>query len=270
MDRPSKITFTGLIWIILVTGLFAALMGTIKIRSKEKALRAECASNLHQIGLALLQYANEHGGAFPAGPGVVKSTKDAPGVAPPGSGEESLGVLYDVYVPVIYIFRCPEAPEPRDSARHARPAVGGRNPSFREYDFCSYAYDPRHNADHPANVAIVGDRGGERGVNSPNHKRDDPKSDGQSVLYVDGHAKWKTITNCGYDGDEIYVRNDELADPRKDTWLINGGDATWSVRTRRRRTIALLLALAAAIVLPPVIYLVVRNRRRRKAAPEEK
>jgi len=164
-----------------------------------------------------VQYSNDWDGLFPAVPGVVKSASTTQGVAPQGSGEESLGILFDVYIPDADIFRCPSAP-PRD--RKYGPASGfesgARNPSFRRYDLTSYAYDPRHHSAHKPGGALAADSGGGDGVNSPNHH-----GRGQNGLYLDGHVKWMTRTDVGYADDEIYVRNNNLADPRTDSWVIN-------------------------------------------------
>jgi len=272
MDRPARITFAGLVWIILTTGLLATLLAAVQKGSvRERSYRAECAGNLHHITLALVQYSFDHDGDFPAVPGVRTATKNSPGIAPPTSGAESLGLLASLegrspykYIPELKVFWCPSA-APGDLPSLARPASGGRNPSFRAHAHCSYAYDPRHTADHKPDVALVADRGGGKGVNSPNHQ-----GDGQNILYFDGHVKWMTSTNCGYGNDEIYVRNDGLADPREDSWLTNSKSAAaaeWRARTeraRKRRFLALIITTVAVAVLPPVIFLIARGLRRRR------
>jgi len=265
MDRPAKITFAGLVWIILTMGLLVTLLAAVQKGSvRERSYRAECAGNLHHITLALVQYSFDHDGDFPAVPGVRTATKNSPGLAPPGSGEESLGLLFGEYIPdfALSFFWCWSSPP---TVTTAEPASGGRNPSFRNNDTCSFAYDPRHTADHKPDVALVADRGGGKGVNSPNHQ-----GDGQNILYFDGHVKWMTSTNCGYGNDEIYVRNDGLADPREDSWLTNSKSAAaaeWRARTeraRKRRFLALIITTVAVAVLPPVIFLIARGLRRRR------
>ncbi len=280
MDRPARITFAGLVWVILTTGLLATLLGAVlKGGVRERARRSGCASSLHHLTLAMVQYTNDWDGLFPAVPGVRPATKNSPGLAPPGSGEESLGLLFDVYIPEIRCFWCPSAP-PGEADRigyypySSSPAAsGGRSPFFREHDLPSFAYDPRpHAADKPGG-ALVADRGGGKGVNSPNHQ-----FDGQNVLFLDGHVKWETQTDCGYGGarwgggpggDEIYVRNDELANPREDTWLTNSKgpspeEALRVWKARRRRIFSLLIVTIAAAVLPPAVFLIARGVRRRR------
>jgi len=276
--RNPTLTFAGVIALLFAAAVLVVLLLPILSHIHPRALRAQCASNLHSLSLALIQYAMDYNHEFPAAPGVIKSTKDTPGIAPKGSGEESYGLLYDRYVPDANVFRCPTT-TPRDPAELARPASGGRNlvlrnPSFRKNDLTSYAYDPRHTYEHEPGVAIVADRGGGAGINSPNHD-----GDGQNVLYVDGHVKWRANTNCGYGsdggesrgGDEIYVRNDALRDKTHDSWLINSKgrtpeEAARAERARRRWTIALTVAaavLGAAFLSFAALALARRLRRRR-------
>jgi len=205
-----KVTLVEVIAIVILALVLIGLMIPAVTCSREPARRAECTDHLRQIGMALAQYARDHGGDFPATPDVVKSMANVPGSAPAGSGRESLGLLYDFYVPDIRVFWCPSEPP---AMLTAEPASGGRNLFFRDNDTCSYAYDPRHYSGNKPGIALVADKGGGKGINSPNHY------DGQIVLYLDGRARWETSTDCGYDDDEIYVRNN-YADPRDDSCLI--------------------------------------------------
>jgi len=278
MNESGRVSFAEVVMLVLATGVLAALFLPVFARGRNGDYwRSRCANNLHQLTLAFVQYANDWSGDLPAVPGVVKSTADAPGEAPEDSGEESLGLLFDVYNPEIKVFWCPSEP-PRDDPDLARPAAGGRNPSFREHDLTSYAYDPRHREDHKPGVALVADRGGGAGVNSPNLG-----GYGQNVLYLDGSVKWRTETDCGYDGDEIYVRNDELADKRCDSWLTNSrpelteptpeelaaASEGWrrreKIRSEERAMKYKVLAVAAAVVLLPTALVVAVAFRRRRA-----
>ena len=65
MNRDNKIRRTGftLIELLVVIGiiaLLAALLFPVLARTREKARQASCASNLKQIGLAILQYAQDN------------------------------------------------------------------------------------------------------------------------------------------------------------------------------------------------------------------
>jgi type II secretory pathway pseudopilin PulG len=58
-------------WLLRVVVTIALIAGGISVllpslcRSSETANKARCASNLHQIGLAISMYADNHGGRYP-------------------------------------------------------------------------------------------------------------------------------------------------------------------------------------------------------------
>jgi prepilin-type processing-associated H-X9-DG protein len=59
--------------------------------------------------------------------------------------------------------------------------------------------------------------------NSPNHG-----GDGQNVLYLDGHAEWRTSRNAGINGDDIFVNwdNQVLAGKSREDTVLGSGDAS--------------------------------------------
>ncbi len=77
-DRPgtgSRPAFTliELLVVIAVISLLAALLFPVFASAREKARQTQCASNLHQIGLAVTMYAQDNDDRFPLGgdPGDV-------------------------------------------------------------------------------------------------------------------------------------------------------------------------------------------------------
>jgi len=60
---PNWLLRTGVTAVIIVGGI-AVLLPSL-CQPRETANRAKCASNLHQIGLAISLYAGEHGGQYP-------------------------------------------------------------------------------------------------------------------------------------------------------------------------------------------------------------
>jgi len=66
-SRPRNGTFTliELLVVIAIVSVLASLLAPALNNAKEQARRIKCMSNLHQIGVALHNYANDNGGFFP-------------------------------------------------------------------------------------------------------------------------------------------------------------------------------------------------------------
>ena len=137
-----------------------------------------------------------------------------------------MGLLYDTYVPDAKVFRCPTTPP---GAQASLAAVGGNgtgSASFAANDLTSYGYDPRHLNTHQPAVALVSDKadptsavGTAVDVNSANHD-----SDGQNVLYADGHSEWEAGTDVGFNegsgGDQIFTDDTAAtSDNRHDSFI---------------------------------------------------
>lgn len=66
--KARAFTLVELLVVIAVVAILAALLLLVTSKAKESARRAFCASNLRQIVLATLVYADEHDDTFPAQP----------------------------------------------------------------------------------------------------------------------------------------------------------------------------------------------------------
>ncbi len=65
--RPSAFTLIELLVVVAVISVLAGLLFPVFARAREKARQAACASNLRQIGLAVMMYAQDNDDRFPYG-----------------------------------------------------------------------------------------------------------------------------------------------------------------------------------------------------------
>jgi prepilin-type N-terminal cleavage/methylation domain-containing protein/prepilin-type processing-associated H-X9-DG protein len=62
---PSGFTLVELLVVIAILGILASILMPVFTHARGKARQASCTSNLHQIGIALHMYADDHDEMFP-------------------------------------------------------------------------------------------------------------------------------------------------------------------------------------------------------------
>jgi prepilin-type N-terminal cleavage/methylation domain-containing protein/prepilin-type processing-associated H-X9-DG protein len=208
-------TLIELLVVIAIIGILAGILLPVLSRARESARKTQCMSNVKQIGMGLIMYANENNESFPS---------DTTGAM------ASLNLLYDTYISDSRVFNCP-SDTTVTTATNAGISVyvsGGSAEEFTSAQ-CSYGYDSSHTQADDADVALAADRpstgSGTTNLdqNSPNHggtyssSGDDTAGRGQNVVYVDGHVEFVISEDAGWyasDGttrDNIYLNSSGAA-----------------------------------------------------------
>jgi len=174
-------------------------------------------SNVKQIGMGLIMYANENSETFPS------STASNPAMA-------SLNLLYDTYISDNKVFNC-TSDTTVTAATNAGMSVStsGGTEAFTSTQ-CSYGYDRAHTQADDADVALAADR--PPATPSATASTANHNSRGQNVVYVDGHVEFVNSPLAGWyssDGttrDNIYLNtagNAAVSTGGTDTAILHDG-----------------------------------------------
>ncbi len=207
-------TLIELLVVIAIIGILAGILLPVLSRARESARKTQCMSNIKQIGMGLIMYANENNEDFP-------SDTAYSGGSPAMRG---LNILYDTYISDNKVFNCP-SDATVTSATNAGMSVStiGGTEAFTSTQ-CSYGYDRAHRQADDADVALAADRPPatpSATANSANHN-----ARGQNIVFVDGHVEFINSPLAGWyysDGttrDNIYI-DDSTAST--DTYIEHDG-----------------------------------------------
>ncbi len=248
--RRSRCAYTFVDVLIVVSLIPLLGLGCLYsgCRSRETANRVKCASNLRQIGQALLLYANENHGAYPRttyvpGPdpkpiwGTGANGKDPFASVAPNDVSAAMFMLLRTQDITAEVFTCPSSNAVKDTLG------GGTNAPIDRSNFTDINNNLSYGLHNPyvkdgvipkddktywtsnmsAEFAVAADispgiAGAVDNVFKPTttSSAKDMKfgntsnhdKDGQNILYGDGHVAWESNPFVGVNRDNIYTTGD--------------------------------------------------------------
>ncbi len=219
--RLSKgFTLIELLVVIAIIGVLAGILLPVLSRARESSRRTQCMSNIKQIGMGLIMYANENSDTFP-------SDTAYSGASPAMRG---LNLLYDTYVSDNKFFNCPSDTTVTVATNAGMStSTSGGTEAFTSTQ-SSYGYDRSHTHTDAADVAILADR--PPATPSATASTANHNGRGQNVVYVDGHVEFVNSPLAGWyssDGttrDNIYMNiagGTEASTSGTDTVILHDG-----------------------------------------------
>ena len=207
-NKRAGFTLIELLVVIAIIAILAAILFPAFARARENARKASCMSNLKQIGLGILQYAQDYDEKFPMQDLSV--------------GNRHFGVLLQPYLKSTQLFVCP-------SAAGSNNLVPGTQTTLRDYNWITgSAASPTFVASYGMNSAISSYGGGfplsqfqsaaltglffdatwpeVAAISTTSNFGADANRhfDGLNIAYADGHVKWQNRTRANADGNLFF------------------------------------------------------------------
>jgi hypothetical protein len=204
--------------------------------ARERANRVKCSSNLRQIGVGMMLYANDNKGQYPRtryNPGTAIAAFDKPAAVDPflTTGPKINDVTAAMFLLVRQadlnpeVFICPSSNQEKDTLNNLQ--ASSRSNFNTELNLSYSIANPypnvgaisagyKYNTSQVADFAVAADRNecGQRNksgnpltatsldiklMNSKNHE-----TEGQNVMFNDGHVEWCSTPFVGASKDHIY------------------------------------------------------------------
>ena len=176
-------TLIELLVVIAIIAILAAILFPVFAKAREKARQASCLSNVKQIGLGMLQYAQDYDERFPH---TGWSPTEQPTWPNGQVGGNPWHVRIYPYINNVQVFNCPSA----SVVWRGEPFTGikyGMNANMTGVSMGTVRF--------PAETLLNGDTDGGASYAFQSNQQTDRwisnrHNEGGNFVFVDGHAKW--------------------------------------------------------------------------------
>lgn len=193
--RRHGFTLIELLVVIAIIAILAAILFPVFAKAREKARQASCLSNVKQLMVSVLQYAQDFDER------LIPASQLR---TPPGDWFMAL----DPYVKNSQIWSCPSYPRATVATYNQHNSYGWNYSEFGyryvegEADIAAGTNPPRYGwctaigeVERPAEVILLGDNHNDQTYTRYLYRRSstyaaDRHNDGGNMGFIDGHAKW--------------------------------------------------------------------------------
>ncbi len=215
-------TLIELLVVIAIIAILAAILFPVFARAREKARQTSCLSNLKQMGLGMLMYAQDYDEVFCGmNPGLTQPTPVVPGNTTfnyhPSYGYFNCwsNAIYP-YIKNAQIFICPSYGSSCYGVAYGLPSSGINAAQTGTATIFGSRPGPAMSViKRPAEILMIGEKGAGGGCQyilagqyyggRMNH------NDGTNLAFFDGHAKWmkSEIGDIGHGYPAVYSYGEE-------------------------------------------------------------
>jgi len=202
-QRPRAFTLIELLVVIAIISILAAILFPVFARARENARRASCMSNMKQLGLGMLMYAQDYDEKLPF---LGASSSHQPDPIVPGDTKFNYNSTSDFYytgwVAEIYpyvkstqVYLCPSNPKNMYGVSYGLPKDAATTAGSKVDYFGTTKGPTLASFNQPAKSLLIGEKQGNGGGNqyvlyNGYYEFAMSHFDGGNIAFADGHAKW--------------------------------------------------------------------------------